>query len=191
MSEHETLAAALAAFQAELPVIVKDNVANVKTKNGQVFTYSYADLSDISPVVLRLLGKHGLAWTTRPTLTDGGSFVLEYALLHAGSSEVVKGRYPLPNPNMPAQEMGTSISYARRYALLSVTGVAPGDDAPPEAEDAAPEQPVPDDWEAQIEAVDSREGGSSLWARASAEGWLTTEVKARITEQVKKVTENA
>lgn len=185
---HETLADALAAFQAELPVIVKDNVAKVQAKSGASYSYSFSDLSDISPIVLPLLGKQGLAWTTEPVLVDG-QFVLRYALMHGASGQERGGYYPLPHPNTPAQEMGGAITYARRYTLLAVTGVAPGDDAPPptlEGERAEPA--LPSDWKEQVAGIGSREDGTAFWTRASQEGWLTTEVQASITEQVKKVT---
>lgn len=127
-TEHPRLAAALAAFQAELPTIAKANTASVKSeRTGKEFSYKYADLADISPVVLSLLGKHGLAFTAKPTLNPAGEFVLAYRLLHtSGDSE--DGEYPLPAATTPPQQLGSAITYARRYALCAVTGVAPGGD---------------------------------------------------------------
>lgn len=121
------LHAALAAFQAELPKVGKDNTARVTSDKGPGYTYRYADLSEISPVVLPLLAKHGLGWTTRPTMTHDGKFVLRYALTHT-SGDALDGDYPLPNPASSPQVLGSAITYARRYALCAVTGVAPGDD---------------------------------------------------------------
>lgn len=120
----KNLAAALAAFQAELPTIHKGETANVVTAKGK-YSYTYASLGDISRVVLPLLGKHGLSWLTKPDLNDAGRFVLKYKLFHA-SGESETGEYPLTG-NTP-QEIGSSITYARRYTLCSVTGVAPDDD---------------------------------------------------------------
>lgn len=125
--EHTSLAAALAAFQAALPRVGKDNTARVATDKGPGYTYRYADLSEISPVVLPLLAAQGLAWSTRPTLVDGNRFVLVYRLSHTSGQEDV-GEYPLPNPGSSPQVLGSAITYARRYALCAVTGVAPGDD---------------------------------------------------------------
>lgn len=121
MTTHDTLAAALAAFQTEVPRIEKG-----KTAQAGKYSYDYADLSDVTAVVLPLLGKHGLAWSAAPTVTDNG-FVLEYQLAHV-SGEAITGTYPLPPANTPPQQMGSAITYARRYALCSVTGVAPGGD---------------------------------------------------------------
>lgn len=117
----ESLAAALAAFQQELPKVNKGNTANTGT-----YSYRYADLADVSTLVLPLLGKHGLSFSAKPTLDDAGRFVLEYTLRHEGG-EFDVGRYPLSANGTP-QQIGSSISYARRYALCSVTGIAPDED---------------------------------------------------------------
>lgn len=114
------LAAALAAFQAEAPTIAKANTADAGN-----YKYKYADLADVSEKVLPLLGKHGLSFSAKPTLTDDGRFVLRYRLLHV-SGESDGGDYPLSGNN--AQQLGSAITYARRYTLCAITGVAPGGD---------------------------------------------------------------
>lgn len=125
MSEHKNLAEALAAFQAELPTIKKTHKAKVKTRTGSDFEYAYAGLPEVSAAVLPLLGKNGLSFVASPTLSSD-RFVLAYRLLHA-SGESLSGEYPLPS-NGSAQELGSAITYARRYALCSVVGVAAEDD---------------------------------------------------------------
>jgi len=114
------LAAALAAFQAETP-----SVAKGKTGDAGSYKYQYADLSDVTEKVLPLLGKHGLSFSAKPTVNDKGTFVLAYTLRHV-SGESDSGEYPLPAGN--AQQIGSAITYARRYTLCAVTGVAPGGD---------------------------------------------------------------
>lgn len=121
MTDHKSLAAALAAFQAELPHIGKDNRATVKSDKGS-YTYTYANLADVSAKVLPLLAKHGLSFSAKPTLDDSGRFVLHYVLRHDSGTEDA-GFYPLANGT--PQQVGSAITYARRYALLAVTGVAP------------------------------------------------------------------
>lgn len=122
----ESLAAALAQVQAKLPIIEKTHTAKVSTEKGS-YSYDYADLTDVSEAVLPLLAEAGLSWLCRPTLREGGEFVLAYKLLHT-SGEREEGAYPLPKSGTP-QAIGAAISYARRYALCAVTGVAPkGDD---------------------------------------------------------------
>jgi hypothetical protein len=133
-----TLASALAAFQASLPRVGKDNLAVVKSDKGS-YKYNYADLSDVTAAALPALAKHGLSFSAKPTLIDG-KFVLEYTLRHV-SGESDTGHYPL-TAGTP-QQQGSAITYARRYALSAVTGIVPDeDDDGQAAEQAHQQEPV-------------------------------------------------
>jgi hypothetical protein len=121
MSDHPNLSTALAAFQAELPVIVKESTAKVSSDKGG-YNYDYADLAAVSKVVLPLLGKHGLSFSSKPTIVDG-KFVLSYVLRHTGGDSD-EGVYPLPSSGTP-QQVGSAITYARRYSLMALSGVFP------------------------------------------------------------------
>jgi len=123
-----TLAAALVQLQAELPEVRKGETAKVQTKTGGSYTYAYANLADCSRAVLPLLAKNGLSFSARPTMVEN-QFTLVYALRHI-SGEADTGEYPLPDPTRSTpQEIGSAITYARRYALCAVTGLTPdGDD---------------------------------------------------------------
>lgn len=114
------LAAALAEFHKNLPDVGKGSV-------NPAFNSKYADLADIVKVVLPALGKQGLAWIATPRFTDIG-FVLEYELRHT-SGESVSGAWPLPDPTKTDQQkLGSAVTYAKRYTLCAVTGVAPDAD---------------------------------------------------------------
>lgn len=130
MTDQPNLASALAAFQAVIPRIGKDNLAVVKSDKGN-YKYAYADLSDISAKVLPLLAKNGLSFSAKPTLNAEGKFVLEYTLRHTSGEKDV-GQYPLSITGTP-QQVGSLITYARRYALCAVTGVTPDEDDDGEA----------------------------------------------------------
>lgn len=145
------LAVALAKFQAELPHIGKANLAVVKSDKGS-YKYTYADLSDISAKVLPLLAKQGLSFSAKPTLHDG-KFVLEYTLRHA-SGESDTGYYPLNASGTP-QQIGSAITYARRYALSAVTGIVPDEDDDGQAAAQVPrQQPAqPDPMAAAMERL--------------------------------------
>jgi hypothetical protein len=121
MTKHETLAAALAAFQASLPAVHKGAKGQVPGKRD----YKYADLADMSATVLPALAAQGLSWMTLPTMNDHSQFVLRYELLHE-SGQSRTGEYPLPTGT--AWEVGSAISYGRRYCLSAVTGVAADED---------------------------------------------------------------
>jgi hypothetical protein len=123
----ESLAAALAKLQTKLPKIGKDKTARVTSqRTGKTHTYDYANLATVSERILPLMGELGLAFLAKPTFGPTGEFALVYRLLHvSGQSE--DGAYPLPSSGSP-QEIGSAITYARRYCLCAVTGVAPDDD---------------------------------------------------------------
>jgi len=121
----KTLVAALVEVQARLPRIEKSKTADVRTKDGS-YQYSYADLTAITEALLPLLTANGLAWVCKPTLNTEGKMVLAYALKHV-SGEQETGEYPLPASGSP-QQLGSAISYGRRYCITAVTGLAPADD---------------------------------------------------------------
>lgn len=120
----ESLAAALAEFQANLPPISKDAAAIMPGKDGKKpWGYKYADLADVSHVVLPAIGKLGLSFTARPTLSDG-KLILAYSLKHV-SGEHEDGEWPLGGGT--PQQLGSAITYGRRYCLLAVTGAWPAE----------------------------------------------------------------
>jgi hypothetical protein len=96
-----------------------------KTGDGQYG--KYADLTVVSEALRPLMASLDLSFIAKPTLDDQGRFVLEYAILHGASGDEVGGSYPLPAGGTP-QQMGSAITYARRYTLCAVTGLAPGGD---------------------------------------------------------------
>ena len=124
-TEYPNLASALVAFQADLPKIERDSQANIPSKTGQGYKYDYASLDVMTPIIFKKLSEVGLAYTAAPSFIDG-TFGLYAQLIHT-SGESIGGLYPLGNPNAPAQAIGSAITYARRYALLALTGVQPAD----------------------------------------------------------------
>ena len=120
------LAAALSKLQGNLPSVRKSRTAEIESKRtGKTHRYKYADLSDVAAAIMPRLPAHGLAFIGKPTITEHG-FVLAYSLLHT-SGEREDGQYPLPSSGTP-QEIGSAITYARRYCLCAVTGMATEDD---------------------------------------------------------------
>lgn len=167
----EGYAKALAAFQESLPNVSKGHTAQVKSDKGN-YSYGYADLTDISAIVVPLLAKQGLAWSAKPTLTDAG-FVLAYSLRHV-EGHVESGEYPLPDPTKTAaQNLGSAITYARRYALTSITGVAPGGDdddgaKAQEARSSVAQRPAPSPQSGDPELIKVK---GRVWATAKEFGW--------------------
>jgi len=128
---HSNLAGALAAFQAELPKMSKDERAKVKGKSektGEFYdrSYDYAGLDQFVEIVEPVLGKHGLAVTSKTTFDEHGNFVLEVSLVHE-SGERETAYWPLPDPRRYGpQDIGSSMTYGRRYLGWGLTGTFPG-----------------------------------------------------------------
>ncbi|MEE2041253.1 ERF family protein [Nocardiopsis sp. CT-R113] len=193
-----TLAEGLVALQGKLPRIHKGETANVKSDKGS-YSYSYADLADVSEELLPVLASVGLSFTTRPTLVDG-VFLLAYALVHV-SGEREEGLYPLPAGGNP-QAIGSAITYARRYCLLAMTGAAPhneDDDAraamPTRGTDGARGSGAPSEvdteWVAEarrrVETARSRDDLSAVWAAirpALVEGRIDQATADRVADAV-------
>lgn len=128
------IAQALADFQADMPAVSKNKKAEVPTKSGGKYTYTYADLADVSAQAMPLLRKNGLAFAACPRRTDHG-YELVGILLHT-SGESLQGALPL-HGNQP-QEIGSALTYARRYLLGCMTGLVTDDDDDAQAANEAP-----------------------------------------------------
>jgi hypothetical protein len=121
----DEIAAALAGFQAEVPVIPKTARAQIQTSGGGGYGYSYADLASIMPIVGPLLSKHGLAFSCMPTRAEDGVPMLLGVLLHS-SGQRLQGELPISGRT--PQEIGSSLTYGRRYLLCCLTGIVTDDD---------------------------------------------------------------
>ena len=116
----KNLAAALAQVQRDLPVVVKAKTAAV----GK-YSYRYAGLPDVTAAVMPLLAENGLSFIAHPRPVEGGGYELAATLLHT-SGESITGALPI-NGRTP-QEIGSAITYARRYLIGCLTGVVTDDD---------------------------------------------------------------
>lgn len=194
MTEHKTLFEALVGFQKDMPVVGKGNTATVPMKAGGKYSYRYADLADIIRAATPHLTAHGLAFITTPTMTEKGGLVLTGVLLHT-SGERIEGALPLHGST--PQELGSSITYMRRYLLGCLTGIVTDEDDDAQAANHAPRaQRAPAQtqshlsvWVGQIAAGLDRlgvtDGGDKLrWlsdqvGREVASPWELTEDEAK------------
>lgn len=119
------LATALASFQSEVNAIQKDRTAKVKMKNGGEYTYAYADLATVIETCKPHLAKHGLSVTQMTEASEKGFFLVTIVMHKSG--QWISGLYPLPREGDP-QEIGSEITYARRYSLCAALGVAAEED---------------------------------------------------------------
>jgi ERF superfamily protein len=126
------LASALAKAQAELVNPEKSLTASIRTgRPGEgERSFRYAPLSSGLDIVRKTLGQHEIA-TVQTTAIDqtAGMVNLTTTLAHA-SGEWIASDWPVcpiaetANP----QRMGAALTYARRYALFTLVGIAGEDD---------------------------------------------------------------
>lgn len=149
----ENLAKALAAFQKELPTVGKDKTATVPTKTGGSYKYTYTDLATLTHVVVPLLTKHGLTFITTPRATESG-YELVGRLMHT-TGEFIEGALPIYG--RAAQEIGSSLTYNRRYLLGAMTGVVTEDDEDGQAANRATRTTSEPrkDWDAVADTAES------------------------------------
>jgi hypothetical protein len=124
------IAAALAKAQGEIRGAVKDST-------NPHFKSKYADLASVWDACRTALSKNGLAvFQTTETTADG--IFLVTTLAHS-SGEWMRGTFPVqPVQNTP-QGLGSALTYARRYSLAAMVGVAPEDDDGNAASEGTPQ----------------------------------------------------
>src|SRR5438445_2376418 len=126
------IAAALAKAQGELSNPEKSLIATIRSpfpREGDR-TFRYASLASGLDIVRKALGQHEIA-TVQTTAIDqaSGQIQLTTLLAHA-SGEWISSDWPVcPVSETPApHRMGAALTYARRYALFALVGIAGEDD---------------------------------------------------------------
>ena len=112
------LSAALAKAQAETKAAAFDKV-NPHFKN------KYASLAAVIDAIREPFAKNGLSYTQTTEMREGG-FVLVTSLRHA-SGQWIASEYPLPVAAKP-QDLGSALTYARRYSLSAIACIAADED---------------------------------------------------------------
>ena len=126
------IASALAKAQAELTNPEKALVATIRASNPREKdqTFRYAALSSGLDIVRKTLGGHEIA-TVQTTAIDGeaGLIRLTTTLAHS-SGEWLSSEWPVCAISETAtpRRMGAALTYARRYALFTLVGIAGEDD---------------------------------------------------------------
>src|SRR5215471_14686819 len=138
-----TIAAALAKAQAELTNPEKSLVATIRSAFPREpdRTFRYAPLSSGLDIVRKSLGQHEIA-TIQTTAIDKETGLLRLTTVLAHSSgEWISSEWPIcPIADVAsAQRMGAALTYARRYALFTLVGIAGEDDLDAPDLNAAPD----------------------------------------------------
>jgi hypothetical protein len=127
-----TLASALAKAQGELVNPEKSLIATIRQDGpkGTEQTFRYAPLSSGLDIVRKVLGQHEIATVQTTSIDqDAGLINLTTVLAHA-SGEWIASDWPVCAVSETAtpHRMGAALTYARRYALFTLVGIAGEDD---------------------------------------------------------------
>jgi ERF superfamily len=141
-----SLAAALAKAQIELVNPEKSMVATIRAdgtgRGEQIFRY--APLSSGLDIVRKTLGKHEIAAVQSTAIDHEAGIVRVTTRLCHSSGEWIASDWPVcPLDDMASpKRMGAALTYARRYALFALVGIAGEDDLDaPDLNAPGPTQP--------------------------------------------------
>ena len=126
------LAAALARAQLELVNPEKSLAATIRSEGsgGAEQTFRYAPLSSGLEIVRKTLGQHEIA-TVQTTAVDQTAGIINLTTVLAHSSgEWIASDWPVCaiTDTATPHRMGAALTYARRYALFTLVGIAGEDD---------------------------------------------------------------
>jgi ERF superfamily len=113
------ISAALAKAQGEIANPAKD-------AQNPHFRSSYADLASGVNAIRSPLAKHGLAYL-QATRLDGEILMVDTRISHV-SGQWIESEFPACRFPAKPQEVGSALTYARRYALFALIGIAGEDD---------------------------------------------------------------
>ena len=162
-ADHKSIFAALAAAQMEMGPALKDSA-------NPAFRSKYADLASVMQACMGALNKHGIC-VMQPTGEDETGRFVRTILAHT-TGETVECRVPLIVGKNDMQGYGSAVTYARRYGLMSMAGIAPEDDdgnaaaKSPPIVDERPVQRGPSAMDVACESLtnaDSLDQLSAIW----------------------------
>ena len=145
------LASALAKAQGELVNPEKSLVASIPSHgpSGSEKLFRYASLASGLDIVRKTLGQHEIATVQTTAIDQGAGTVNLTTVLAHSSGEWIASDWPVCAISETAapHRMGAALTYARRYALFTLVGIAGEDDldAPdlttPRQQPLGPERP--------------------------------------------------
>ena len=146
-----SLAAALAKAQAELVNPEKSLTATISSghRGGREQSFRYAPLSSGLDIVRKTLGQHEIATVQTTAIDQAAGLVNLTTVLAHSSGEWIASDWPvcaIADTATP-HRMGAALTYARRYALFTLVGIAGEDDVdapdllPPQQQTSEPNEP--------------------------------------------------
>src|SRR5215210_2733581 len=126
------IAGALAKAQIELANPEKSLTATIRSpfpREGDL-SFRYASLSTGLDLVRKSLGRHEIATVQTTSIDDGAGLIRLTTTLAHSSGEWLASDWPVCSVAETAapHRMGAALTYARRYALFTLVGIAGEDD---------------------------------------------------------------
>ena len=140
-----TIAAALARAQAQLVNPEKSLVGTIRSDqtSGAERSFRYAPLSSGLDIVRKTLSQHEIATVQTTSIDETAGIVRLSTVLAHASGEWIASDWPVCSISETAtpHRMGAALTYARRYSLFTLVGIAGEDDldAPDLVSPVAPE----------------------------------------------------
>jgi len=124
------LATALAKAQIELANPEKSLVGTIEPQGGERGQFRYAPLSSGLEIVRKTLGQHQIATVQTTAIDQAAGIVNLTTVLAHSSGEWIASDWPVCPIVETARphRMGAALTYARRYALFTLVGIAGEDD---------------------------------------------------------------
>ena len=96
-------------------------------KNTQGYNWQYADLAAVIEATLPLLNEEGISVFQGSNQGNPGEFHITTTFMHE-SGQWLRTWVKIPVQKLTAQEIGTAVTYGRRYALAAMACIAQKDD---------------------------------------------------------------
>jgi hypothetical protein len=153
-----TIAAALARAQAQLVNPEKSLVGIIRSDHGAERSFRYAPLSSGLDIVRKTLSQHEIATVQTTSIDESAGMVRLSTILAHASGEWIASDWPVCaiSETVAPHRMGTALTYARRYALFTLVGIAGEDDL--DAPDLV--TPNPETGVSKEPKLDKRTGGN-------------------------------
>lgn len=105
-----------------------DMTSAMKSATNAHFRNTYADLAAVWDAWRAVGPKNGLAIVQPMQTSNERSVTVRTILIHGASGQWIGSTLTMPVSKADAQAVGSAITYARRYALSALVGIAPEDD---------------------------------------------------------------
>lgn len=168
MRTSDTVASIAAAWIGALNEL--EDIRRDQTANTGSYSYKYSTLDQATKQARTVLGKHDLAVHQEVTSDQVGVVAITTRVWHGSGEWIESAPLVMPAKGGP-QDVGSSTSYGRRYALMAFLGLATDDDDGAGAQLAAKEADAPHPNSGRVDAVLLAMRGLPNAAKDSLKAW--------------------